>query len=381
MSCPVLHVCASARIAGAENSLLQLLGAVDRDAWPPVVAVPGDGPLQQAVEALGVPVVRAPTARLRRTPNPAALVGMAARDSASVVALARAIRARRAGIVHPAGLSALAVAGPAARLTGARCVLHMRDLRFPALAARVMFGMADAVIAVSRAVAREVRPLMPEGASVHVVPNGLDADAFARQARPGALREELALGRDTPLVGVAGQLVPWKGYRPFLDAFALVRRAVPAARAVLAGADLFGEHAALVASIHRRAHLPDLAGAVHLLGHRTDMASVLSDVDVVCVPSEAEPFGRVALEAMAVGRPVVGYAAGGLPEVVDHGRTGLLVAPGQGRLLAQALADLLSDLERRRAMGLAAYEAVRQKFDVAAHARAVEAVYESVTGG
>jgi glycosyltransferase involved in cell wall biosynthesis len=118
---------------------------------------------------------------------------------------------------------------------------------------------------------------------------------------------------------------------------------------------------------------------VHFLGHRDDVPEILAALDVlVHVPSAPEPFGRVVAEAMAVGKPVVAARAGGLPEIVEHEVTGLLVPPGDPSACAAAVLRLLADPALRARLGTAGRRRAEERFDPAAHAERVVAAYREV---
>jgi glycosyltransferase involved in cell wall biosynthesis len=373
----ILHVSSAGRIGGAERSLLQLLAGLDPDRYESHVALPGPGPLEQELRSLGVPVHCAPLVRLRRTAWPGRLAAQAVRTAASAICLARLAVRLDVRLIHAQDTSALPAAGPAARLAGVPCLWHVRDLRPGAPLTRLLAPLCDGAVCVSRAV-RDATGLAGVGRPVWTVPNAIAADAFAGLARPGEARRELGLPPQTPVALVAAQMVPWKGHRRFLAAMALLRRTCPAV-ALLAGDDLFGDHPGYVAELRRLAERLGIAGAVRFLGHRRDVPTLMADADVVVVPSDAEPFGRVVLEAMALGRPVVGLARGGLPEVVQDGVTGRLVRGDSAEDLARAMAELLTDAATRERMGTAGRRLVRERFDLPAHAARISEVYGRLT--
>ena len=179
---------------------------------------------------------------------------------------------------------------------------------------------AERIIAISQAVARSIMAL--EGvlpAKIEVVYYGLAGAAFAGTARRGRLRAELGL-HDEPLIGFVGRMVTEKGVDVLLRAFAEVVRDMPHAHLALAG------DGRLMGEMRARAGTLGLASA-HFLGWRGDIASFMADVDVLTVPSRSEGFGLVVLQAMALARPVVASRVTALPEVVEHGQTGMLVPP------------------------------------------------------
>ncbi|MBI3758527.1 MAG: glycosyltransferase family 4 protein, partial [Deltaproteobacteria bacterium] len=166
------------------------------------------------------------------------------------------------------------------------------------LLTRWLAGQAKTVIAISDSVAAFARDVegVP-GSKIVRIHYGLDPAQVTAKARPGALRAELGLRKDAPLVGAAGRLTEQKGFRYLLEAFAMVRQSLPQAQLVIAGDGPPGQRSALEAR--------SISGAVHFLGWRSDVPSVMADIDVLAVPSLWEGVGLVTLEAMALSKPVV----------------------------------------------------------------------------
>lgn len=177
-----------------------------------------------------------------------------------------------------------------------------------------------------------------------------------------AVREELGFQDDAVLVGMAGQLIAWKGQREFLKAAAITSARHPNARFVIVGdATISGdpthpeELRALCLSL-------GIDERVHFLGWRDDMPQVMASLDVFVLPSHHEPFGRVVVEAMAASRPVIATASGGPLELIVHERTGLLVPPRDVEALADTMSRLVADSTLRRSLGAAAGRWVRDCF-------------------
>ena len=171
-----------------------------------------------------------------------------------------------------------------------------------------------------------------------------------RSATPGGdLRAELGLPPEALVVGTAARLRPQKALEVLLDAFARVARSLDQAQLVIAGDGPCRE------SLERRAAELGLAGRVHFIGMREDIDVVLRAFDVAAMSSSFEGSPLFAFECMAHGRPLVATAVGGLNDVFEHGRTALLVPPGDSEALAQAIEGLLRDPERRSALAAAAH--------------------------
>jgi glycosyltransferase involved in cell wall biosynthesis len=228
---------------------------------------------------------------------------------------------------------------------------------------------------------RQLRVPESRGRTIH---EGFDFDAVsASAADAAAVRNELGVGPADPLIVNVGRLAPWKGQDVFLRAFSRVLRERPTARAAIVGAagDNQGGRA-FERDLKELAAELGIADRVTFTGFRDDVAAFMAAADV-CVhsSSEPEPFGRVIVEAMGAGRPVVATAAGGVLDIVDDGRTGTLVPPGDHEAMGAAVAEYLSDPDAAARMGAAARADVRDRFAITRHARAVQRLYDRLTEG
>jgi len=192
-----------------------------------------------------------------------------------------------------------------------------------------------------------------------------------------ALKQELGLPQDRPVVAIAGQVVKIKGIWEFLAAAErLLSSGVESAFAVL-GDDLKGNGATrLEAEEHVRTR--GMASSVHFLGFRPDAPRLISAFDVVAVPSHVEPLGNATLEAMAAARPVVGSRVGGIPEMVVDGVTGLLVPPGDVEALSGAIGSLIQNPARLDAFGKAARTRAETHFSLPVHAERLQGIYDEI---
>jgi len=346
----VLYVSHEPECGGAELSLLDLIGNLDRDLFTALLACSGPGPLSDAARARGAAVHFVPMlfeGKLRKLRK---LIGI----RAAARRLADLARSEGVALLHSntliAGYCALGAAGRA----GVPLAWHVRDLGYPALG-RWACGKATCVIANSKATAADLQ------LDAEVIYNGVD-EAFFETA-PDAPRSHEGV-----VVGMAGRIDPWKGHEDLLAAAAQV----PNARFVVAGGALFGKGEAYLASLRRSA-----TDNVEFLGPVADMPRFMASIDILVHPSrDPEPFGRAVAEAMAAGKPVVATDHGGLPEVV--GDAGFLVPPRDPGALATRVRELVEDAALRARLGEAARARASKRFTVARHVAQVQAIYRGM---
>jgi len=283
---------------------------------------------------------------------------------------------------------AMVIGALAGRLARRPVVWHLRDIvsaeHFGRKQLRIIkwcakLGLAH-VIANSAASARAFAELTHfDERRIDVVFNGIAAAPFdaLRKVPVATLRARLKLPRDAFLVGSFSRLARWKGQHVLLEAMVLD----PDMHAVLVGAPLFGEDA-YEAELRAFVASHGLAGRVHFLGFQHDIAACMCAVDAVAHTSiTPEPFGRVIVEGMLAQRPVVAARAGGVLEIVEDGVNGVLCAPGDARALADVLAVLRGDTERRERLVRNGYQTAVGRFGTAAYVAGVERILKDVAGG
>lgn len=285
--------------------------------------------------------------------------------------VARYVRTHRIDLVHLNNGVLINDAG----LTGAflakrPAVVHVRG---PEYAGRTSTGLAKLAcrfMPVSRFIAETVSRLGVSADRMDIVPEGLDAEAFREAADGESVRNELGLPADAPVVGMVGCLVPWKGHAVFLDACAEVLKSHPAV--FLIAGDSPDPDSPFPRFLNARAEERGVAENVRFLGHREDVASVMDACDVVVHASTSpEPFGRVILEAMALGKPVIATRGGGPSEVIAEGEDGLLVPPGDPSAMAAAIGELIERPDSRERLGRAGKRKAEELYSISRHARKI----------
>jgi glycosyltransferase involved in cell wall biosynthesis len=301
-------------------------------------------------------------------------------DLSAAWRLSRAIKELRPDVVHahdPHGVAMAALAlSMSTQPKRAPLVASRRvDFRLKGNAlSRWKYDQVDCFICASEAIRRMlVSDGVAESRTV-TVHEGIDLDHVAA-APTATLREELWLPHGSPIVGNVAALVAHKGQRHLVEAAALVVRQVPDARFVIAG-----EGDLRPALEHQIKHL-GLEKHVMLLGFRSDILSVHKAFDVFVMSSVTEGLGTSLLDAMACGKPIVATTAGGIPEVVQDGKTGFLVPPRDHQAMADAIVRLLKDAGLRRGMGEAGLARANAAFSAERMVQGTLRVYERLSRG
>ncbi len=198
--------------------------------------------------------------------------------------------------------------------------------------------------------------------------------SYVRAAPAVNVHEVCFLPHHAPLVGNVAALVPHKGQRHLIEAAHLVVRELPDARFVILGEGELREH------LERQVREYHLEKHVLLPGFRTDVLGCIKGFDLFAMSSVTEGLGTSLLDAMACSRAIVATRAGGIPEIVDDGRTGVLVEPRDHAAMAREIVRLLRDDDLRRRMGEAGWARVGERFTVERMVAETAAVYERVAG-
>lgn len=365
----VLHIAESAGWAGGEVYLLTVAKAVDGQRFDLAFVLPERGPLMERLRARGAQVHLIPLAK--RLFNASAFL-----------ALVRLFRQEQPAIVQSHGARSNVYTKLAGRLAGVRVIVStvhnsLFDFdvsplrkRLYVLAERLTSPLADRIVAVSSAIATDlVHRYGIRTDRIVTIQNGIDANAFSPKRAPSAVLKELGLNGDSRLIGLAARMTPQKGHHDLLRALRLLLPQFPHLRCLLIG------DGPLRRSLEREAVALDVSSRCVFTGVRYDVADLLNVVDVAVLPSCSEGLPFALLEAMALGKPIVATQVGGNPEVVENGRTGLLVPPRDPKVLAEAIAFLLDRPAAAAEMGERGRVRVRERFACDRMIRSLENVY------
>lgn len=281
----------------------------------------------------------------------------------------RSVRILHAHTGHAVALAALATIGTSVKTIVTRRVAFKPRSNY---GSRWIYGRADAIIAISRAVANGLLASgIPED-RVEIVPSGIDLTRAFSRATPATLAR-LGVSAGEPLVVQVAQLDDSKDPLTFVRAVEEARKQVPNVRALLVG------DGPLRAAVEAEVARLRLGDALRVTGYRPDAESLLAAADVVTLSSRVEGLGTVLLDAMAMGRPIAATTGGGIPETVQQGVSGLLSPVGDAAKLGSDIAAILRDPSLAGRLSEGARQRA-QDFSVERTADLTLAVYRRVLG-
>jgi glycosyltransferase involved in cell wall biosynthesis len=373
----ILFVTTYVGLGGGETSLLTLVEHLDNRRFRPHLLVPQDGQLAERWRAHGWPVHVMPWRGASVWFIPALYARFPIVGRMTALLRARSIRA-----VH-SDYHSLPFIVPAAERAGAPVLWTCWGWWFhPKPWQRAFFQRPTAGFAASWAIRDGFLghpPFMPPE-RLPVLPPGVDTTRFHPEIDGSAVRAEVGLAAQTPLVALIARFQDVKGHEVFQAMARLVAAELPEARFLVAGENVHGAAAddAYKARILQAARQdPLLRERLYYLGFRADTERVIAAADVVVCSSWFESYGMVNVEAMACGRPVVSTRQGGPSETVVDGETGYLVDAGDAEGLARHVLALLRDPALRRRMGAAGRARVEAHFSAAAMAQRFTSTLDS----
>jgi glycosyltransferase involved in cell wall biosynthesis len=281
-------------------------------------------------------------------------------------------------LVHTNGVRGTFYAGLAAMARRVPTIWHVRVLGSDdhLFEDKILYALVDRIIVVSKAV-RSRFYWAKDQSKVRLIYNGVDLSQFSCEADTEKIRRSLGL-KDQVVVGVVAQLVPSKGLDILIKAFRSVWDSEPRARLLVIGEEpdnqenYFKKLRYLVSTL-------GLTQQVTFLGYREDVSKIISICDIGVLSSLSEGFGRVLIEFMAAGKPVVGSAIGGIPEIVANGTSGFLVSPGDEKALTEAILRLLKDPHLSAQFGREGKKRADLLFNIADNVAQTQRVYRELT--
>lgn len=369
----VLFLITSSGTGGAENLFKELTLRLDRQRIEPFFcSLRPTGSTAREIEVSGVPVFS-----LEMSESPNALEMIQGVSKLRSLYRVHAIDLVQTSLYRANVLAVLASVGGSSlpKVVTSQHSLSPLSGRLAVLMTRHAHRHSDRVVAVSEA----VRRYMTESEGIQhdrivVIPNGVDTQKFQPENRE-VIRKSLGIADDELVIGAAGRLTPVKGFDTLIEAASRLHKSGISARVLIAGEGPERHH--LQALISEAG----LVEQIQLLGLRNDLASLYSAFDVFVLSSLREGSPGVVLEAMASECPVVATAVGGVPEIIQDRRSGLLVPPGDAESLASTLAELWGDESQRGLLARSGRVRVQQFFNLDAIADQYKRLYSELLCG
>lgn len=358
-------------IGGTEISTLLLLKHMDRRKFNPFFVLQGKGPYYDRIVKMDVPVTIIPLNQLK--------VISLIKYINTVWNLSRFIRKNRIDIVvctlEPCNQYGL----PAARLNRIPIACHTRNL-IPDFRSfwRTLLHFPDVLIANSKATADSYSPFVRKPSKIKIVYNGVDLEEYSPSTNGNVVRRRYGIGDNRFLIGMVGRISRPKRQDIFLKTIAEVLKFYPDVSAVIVGDTKINRSGQYLEELYQLVKELELEDKVVFIGFINDMKGLYASLDLLVLPSKAEPFGRVLIEMMAMGKPVVATKSGGAVEIVEHEVTGLLIPPDDEKSMSKAILKIIHDEQSAKKMGNAGRKRVENLFSIKTNVEETQKIYMEV---
>ena len=382
----VLYVHANNRdIGGADYCLFKLASELDKKQFKPIVCLCEQTEILELYDDAGIKTYVIDMERIKKSKSPLYIFKLFFRFLPTIKCIMKIIKDEHVNIVH--GNDLLDIYGPlAGRLQKIPVTQYVRWILVnPAWLKRVLTDMVyrinDMVLTVSDGVAKEM--FSRNGrilSNVATCYDWIDMDKVGHSQKGINIREEFGIPPKITIVGCVGRLEPWKGQQVFIKAVAEVVKHFPNTIFLVVGGTVEGRGRETYAD-HLKSVAKELnvADKIIFAGHRPDITDVMTALDIFVHSSiTPDPLPGVVMEAMFCRRPVVGANAGGVPEEVEDGKTGILYEPGDHVEMAKAIIKLLEEPSLARKMGVEGRKRVESIFNKTDLCARMENIYKAL---
>jgi len=297
-------------------------------------------------------------------------------DVFSVLRLSLAMKRKKCRLVNFHDAHSVAVGSAAASLAKVPLRIISRRVDFPlkknVLSRRKYTKDVDAIIAISEGVKNVLIEGGIDAKLIRVIPDGIDFSPYEEKTSEDYLRQELSFAPDDFLVGIVAQLSNDKGHKYLIQSSKELREHSPKIKIIIVG------EGPLRMELNKQVKEIQGEDMVFFLGFREDIPQILNSLDVFVLSSDHEGLGSIIMDAMACRLPIVATRVGGIPELVDHQKTGLLVPAQRPKSLAKAILKIYEDRELAHRLGQKGYDVVHRKFSAESMASKAIELYEEL---
>ncbi|MFH1777503.1 MAG: glycosyltransferase [Candidatus Omnitrophota bacterium] len=367
----ILYLSATGKIiGGGEVSLFNLLKNLDRNRFNPYLIAPEEGDFTEKVSALNIPVI---FLSVKKVKNPFNIL----HSIENIKHLSHIIKKHKINLVHAnvsAGISLLCAI--AARIRKIPFVWHVRVIYSGHLLDLILSLLAIKIILISEAVKKRFRWFKKQDKFM-VVYNGVDLQKFNPTVDKMHFRQKIGCAEDEFLVGSVGRYHPFKSYEYFVRAASMVLKEWPKAKFLIVGLNCSQDNKYLQ-------YLRNLAGQLEIedrvifMEEQHNIPDVFAALDVFVLTSLEEPFGRVLIEAMASGKPVVAFKGGAVSEIIENEKTGFVVSAKDTAAMAEKIIYLLQNKDIAKTFGHRGRIRAEELFSIKTHTVKIEEIYQGI---
>lgn len=376
----ILYLHAGAEMYGADKVLLELIKGLDSKEFEAHVILPNDGVLVEALRQVGaqVSVLDYPILR-RKYFNPKGIADYIRSYNFYAKQIALYARQHSIDMVHN-NTAAVLEGIYLKRKLKLPLIWHVHEIIVKPKAISDFINMlmgryADKIVTVSQAVANHIKqsPFIKDS-QVEVIYNGVDNTVYYPMDA-SSIREKFDIAQDALVIGMIGRVNAIKGQNDFIEAVEPLLEKNEQAVAFLAGGVFPGEEWRLE-ELDKRIASSSVVSQIHRIDYYDKTSELYNMFDIFVLPStNPDPLPTVVLEAMACGKPVVGYHHGGVCEMVKEGENGLLATPNQPAELSKAIQDLAENTEKREQFGKASVKRQKELFSLQSYIRNFSELY------
>ena len=357
----ILIISNSSFISGAETSLYQFLKYHNRDNFH-VFFVTSDKNCSLYTNLSGVSLIHIPLKWFCYTLNPIRLIDFLTSLIIVSLKLSKIVNANKIEIIYSNTVKSNIYGITVKLITGKKLIWHARDNVKKNFLAALLTRYSDRIVCVSRHIYDQVNAPSLKKAIIH---GGIDTKEWKLPLKNNLiLRDDLNLESDTKLVAQIGQLTCWKNCLDYIEAARYILQKTDRVHFLLIGDDISGRENEYKDQLHKRVEDLGLVKCFTFLGYRKDVKDIMSQIDLLIHTAINEPFGRVIIEAMALGKPVISYNCGGPGEIIVDGETGFLVPLFDKENIAKRTIILLKDNSLAVKFGKAGRKRVMNKFNI-----------------
>lgn len=361
----ILYLHNESIMGGAEISLLNLVKRLNKELFIPHFVCSKEGPFIDELRKIKIfpDFVQFPSIRW---PNPLQICS-------TIRSLIDIIKKKQINLIHSNQPRSNLFGAIAAKIKTVPIVWHERCLERGRFDSDNIFSfLPDRIICNSGAVKNRFTKGAKTATKIRTIINGVDLREFNPELNGSIIRKEFNIDEDEPIIGTIGRIDPEKGYECFLESARIILQDFKNVRFLVVGG---ANNPSLEGSLYEMSVEKGIDKKTIFTGFRRDIPQLLASMDVVVLPSEIDACSRVLFESMAMRKPLVAANAGGTPEIVQDGITGLLVKPGDSSGMAKCIKKLLDDKYLAEQYGNAGRKRVETMFTIERNIRETENVY------